>query len=201
MADVNPNDIVRTALRQTLDGRSQVVNVCHLKYTGGTGLTADEVLADCQAFWDGLLDILEPFQGISLVYDEVYSYNETQATPIGTIDVGAHANGSENTAVIMPHQTAGGLYGLTHLSRVIGKKFFGGFTELHNIQSGALSSSLIAALASIAAYIWDSSQTYNAHDYQGGVWRKLTNTLVPVMSAFVGNTWYIQRRRRPGVGA
>ncbi len=201
MADVNPSDIIRTVLKCTMDGRAAVQNVAHWKYTGATGLTATEALADAAAWWDAILDTLESFQSIALTYDSIYAFNETQGTPLGTTDVAGHTNGSENSTVSLPPMVAAGIYALTHVSRVIGKKFFGGFSELNNTTYGEMTSGLITALAAAAAILYDPTLTYNTHDYSGGIWRKATNVLVPVVEAFVNAAWYTQRRRRRGVGA
>jgi len=201
MADVNVGDVVRTVLRSTLNGISAVENVTHWKLTGPGGISATEALADAADWWDTVLDQLESHQTVGLTYDDIYCYNETQDAPLGTTDVSGHTNGSNTTHSELPAQVAGGMYGLSGVSRVVGKKFFGGFTEAANDAGGLIHNTPLAALANVAAIIWDSTITYNGHDWQGGVFRRALGTLIPVVEAFANNVWYTQRRRRRGVGA
>jgi len=147
------------------------------------------------------LDLITDFQGIGFTYDDIYCFNETKATPIGTTDVPTHENGTEATTHELPAHVAAGLYALTGVSKVVGKKFFGGFTELNNIAGGLVDSDLVAALANVAAYVYDTTITIGGRSYSGGVYRRVAAVLEPVVESFVNNIWYSQRRRRRGVGA
>lgn len=201
MADVETNDIIRTVLKSTLNGASEIDNVLHFKYTGAAALSNTQALADMQSIWDAVLDQLESFQTHQLVYDTIYAYNETKEAPMGSTSVFGHANGSETTTHEMPAHVAAGWYALTAVSRAIGKKFFGGFTELNNISGGLVDTDLVAALANAAAFVYDTTLTVNAHEYSGGIFRKATKVLIPVVETVINNIWYSQRRRRRGVGA
>jgi hypothetical protein len=151
--------------------------------------------------WEAVLDELEPVQESDLTYDSVYAFNETTNTPLGTTDVVGHENGSMVGNALLPPQCAAGFYGLTRFSRVVGKKFFGGFSEPKNTTEGQVDASVLTVLANVAAIIWDATQAWGGHNYSGGVFRQVLGTLAPVVEAFIKADWYTQRRRRRGVGA
>jgi hypothetical protein len=201
MAEIDQGDIIRVVLRQTLDARSDIQNVIHWQCAEPGGITNAQCLEDAADWWDDILDQVESFQSTDLTYDEIYCYNETKGAPVGTTDVAGHENGSLVGQELLPAQVAGGFYGLTNISRVVGKKFFSGFTEAHSDADGLMTSSLLSALTNAAAIIWDASISYNGHNWAGGVFRRLAGTLAPVVEAFVNNVWYTQRRRRWGVGS
>jgi hypothetical protein len=198
MADVSTNDVVKATVKMNLfNGQSAVQNVFQFRLNTSsvtdTGARAD-LVEKLETFYGELEVVLSEH----LTFEEVDFFNLTTGQPMGATEFDVLATGA-NVGDVLPGGVAGLIVFRTGISRVLGRKYIGGFTE-GNSSDGAVDSGALAALADAGGFMLGSFVGIST----GGTWLPgVISTAGPFWAyqeAIIRNIWAYQRRRRPGAG-
>jgi hypothetical protein len=199
MPSTNNNDILKVTARMNSTAGGAVENVFTFKWTGLFS-------ADDSAVMDHVADYLETFyshlvshQTNTLTYQDIEAFNHTQDRPVAshnwpTLTAGSSSGGYQPLAV------SALTFFRTGLSRILGRKFWGGLIN-SALNSAVLDSGLITDLALLVidvltpngSLIDGGTLTSGVLD-KGGVFREFTDGTVSTIPAY-------QRRRKQGRGA
>lgn len=134
VADFDTGDVVRLGCVQRYLGRSDIVNVLHLKIVSGGGLAFAAAAQDFQEYCDALFDTIKTLVPTAQIPVHISVQNVTQTTVWGAIAWNVYAGGTSASGVLAA-QTSMLVFGRTAISRVQIRKYLGVFTE-PNLTSG-----------------------------------------------------------------
>lgn len=199
MADSNDGDVIRGIAKCYGPDEQVVANVFHwqLELTT-TPVPDDTVMTAIQSRLDTMYTLLEDYISEDVVSDNIDFYNVTQDRPMGTKNWPGFGGGLA-TAEHLPAGVAALIEASTGTKRCYGRKYVGVFTEADH-GDGEWTSGLLTALA-VWAGNWVSNVTVSTYGVAwSGVWRRVQETFVKILSSTVKSLCSYQRRRKPGRG-
>jgi len=198
MPNVNTNDRVR-ATAVLLGPSGEVQNVYYFRFQGVIPAGDLLVMADLADFLDGVYTDINLGIAGNYTYTEVRGFNMTQNVPMPTVSWPNLTTGGGSGGV-SPSGVALLVILRTGISRVFGRKYFGGIID-GNIDSdgfwvsGLVSAGITAAGQLLTTFIGSTTLA----TYLPGIITS-TNTFLGFISAVVTNNPSYQRRRRKGRG-
>jgi len=195
---VADGDIVRITanMDHTLEG--DVQNVYHSILLGGnaTDLQYMQVAAvrleACYAY-------LQPYMPDTLLFEDVRGFNITQDKPLPTVDWPTLAAGTVDVADPLPSVMSVLCFQRTGMSRVIGKKYYGPFTEAD--QSDAVWTSGLLAAVALGFNLLTVGATAGTGTLSFGVFSPTLSLFQFFQEFVIPNVPAYQRRRRRGRGS
>lgn len=195
---VNQNDILRVTAEMSI-GVNDVQNVFHYQYVAVADVTDALALLDSAVIMETLYDIILSDIGDALTFDQVRVKNVTQNTLLGSTPFPVLIAGTELGAPL-PLPDAALITYPTAVPRTRGGTYFGGFTEIANVEQGNIASATVTRLLAVGVRALQE-QNIAGRLYQFVLINRLLGTVIPLTSAIVHPIFRTQRRRRPGVGS
>ena len=198
---VSTGDIIRVAARQSYWHSDDVINVYHYQRLDIAGDITDlQAMTDISTVLETVHGPLATYQTDNFYYEDLTFYNLNDDTSMGTLSWPTLTAGGVTQTLSLPQQSAALVSLRTGVPNVVGRKYFGGFSENDNASGGGLSAALIAALATGAAnLIGQFVGTYGT--WQAGTLNAPAGLVRPFIQAVVNEIFRTQRRRTYGVGS
>lgn len=198
---VSQDDICRVVAKMRFGAIGDHFNVYHVYATSvGAPITDAQFLADIAAELETAHTPINPYLDVGMQYIEIDGFNLTDNTPMEPIAWPTLTVGGETTTDSLARQLAALVSFKTGVSRGVGRKYIGGFTEGQHNADGNLSSTLLTALANYAAaLIGPKVGTYGTWAF--GILRAAGPTFIPYVLGQVNAKFRTQRRRVLGVGS
>lgn len=192
-------DVVRLTAEMLNQGIDDVQNVYHVLKVDGGSMTDADFMDDMADQLDLMYAFLTPRQITTHTYEQITGQKVFGGDDLMPDTAWPARIAGVQTADALPPQVAAMVAGQTVVSKVQGRKYLGGFTEIDNV-NGVLESILVTALTNFALN-WIGDFIFGAHTYRFGVWNKLTSVFTPLVSDLVLGTFRTQRRRTIGFGS
>ena len=196
---IGDGDVIRvTAVlkRATVD---DVMNVFYARLVAGGGASQSALRGDLAAWMEDVYDGLQPGIVDDVTFDEIQLFNMTDGTPEPTESWPTLTVGG-STGDPLPEGVAALVIARTGLSRVIGKKYFGLFSEA--AATDGLWTAPTMALFATAGADWITPFTgASLATWDPVVWRRVAMTHAAFTEAVTTNVPAYQRRRKRGVGS
>jgi len=198
MADVEVGDVIRLTAVMDHDYEGTVQNVWHVLQSVDTA-TQEDFMDDVADRMNAAYNNLDNFMPDSLSFQEIRGYNITQDEPLPTVNWPTLTVGQVDAAEPLPSvMSALGLM-RTGTPKVLGKKYFGPFTDanINNTEwTSGITSAVLQALISMTT-AWSSG----GGQAEAGVWSEKLETWIPVIERVARSVAAYQRRRKQGRGA
>jgi hypothetical protein len=195
---VNANDIIRATA--VLEGPSgKIENVYQFRCVVVVGGDDTDVMTDLAQKLDDAYTHLVASMSSDTVFIEVQGFNVTQDAPMPTVPWPSVTAGSASANDMASQVSFLALF-RTGVSRVLGRKFLGGFAREALTADGFVSS---GSLTAIAGYIGELIGIFIAASltsYQLGVLSTVTHTFFAFFEGVAQVVPGSQRRRRQGRG-
>lgn len=202
MADTNDGDILRISARMTSVIHGDLVNVYHYRCNPDSGgsLTDAVTLVQAGQLMEDLYEDLDDVMCEEYSFADINVFNVTQDRPLGSTTWPTLTDG-DLADDPLPSTVAAFVQLPTGFSRVWGRKFFGGLSEVNNTTTGRISSGLQSALADAAATILAGWTSPTSDEWTSVIWSTKYGDWLELTSAIIGNVWATIRRRRIGKGS
>lgn len=193
------NDIMKVNAVGEIGANDRVAeNVYHLKATTVNDGSDNTVRADLKEYVEGIYNVILQDLSTDWFLRRIRMENVTQQLVLE--DETSALTGSD-AGDILPTQTCAFLWAKTATKRVMGRKFFAGYTETNNQSDGSILPAAVARLelAGDAYHFPFLATSTNAYDT--GVFRldapgpPATGTFFPFTGDEVAAFWRTQRRR------
>lgn len=195
----NPNDIIEIAARAEFEGVEDVVNVYQFQYQGAAACTDYETILDLSNRLDSLYGGIISHQSNTLVYRDLSFRNLTQGTILGLTPWPTRTVGGAASSNLAPG-VAAVINAVTQVSRVILRKYLGGFTVLGLDSNGSFTSGLTAAILTFGSNLIAPYVGGGTRNWQYGYFSPKTSGFEIPTSATVTDIPGYQRRRKQGRG-
>lgn len=192
------NDVVRITAVMEIPIVGVIENVYHVRITSA-GPIDDTDLQDAAAeFLEDIYTEINSRISDEQLYNSINIFNYTNQQVFGSISWPSLTAGLNTGDLLAPGVSALAI-GRTGVSRRVGRKYFGVFTE-DSITDGFFSAATIVDIADAAEIAYGPYTATNGVEFEGGVYDRVNiifRTILDVTAT--GNPAY-QRRRRQGTG-
>lgn len=194
-----PGDIIEAAARAEINGSDDIVNSYQFRFEEETELSDGNTVNDIIKVLELIYVIVEALQSTFVLYKDIRITNKTQQQLLGTV---AWDTVSQGTAVgdAIPPGVAALINFSTTISRVMPRKYFGGFTVANLDQDGTWDTALVAEMVDIGDILLAPITVQNRVWQYGYLSPKTLAFEIPV-SAVTNDVGAYQRRRKPGRGS
>jgi hypothetical protein len=197
--NTNPGNIIKVTARMSIDGTSAIENVFTYKWDALIPADDGLVMTHVAAYLEDMYSLIAPSMSNRVSFTDVEGFNHTQDRPMPATNWPSLTLGGSSID-IMPFANAALTYFRTGLSRLIGRKFWGGLTE-GSFQAGLVDNVMLGILTNIIGAVL----TPNTSLVDGGTLISGLLAKSGVFHAFTDGTATsnpaTQRRRRIGRGA
>jgi hypothetical protein len=202
---VDPGDNIRIAARMRSLSSGDIVNVLHLQHAGSTGVDDETFLGAVMSYLNAIFNpIANDLTNSTALYDykvdivEFISGKETITRSLGISTWTGNGQPADPNEALPPGTAA--IVNLRTVSpQVVGRKYFGVFTEARQNQgqwtSGTLDHLVTATQALLLGF------TVSGQFFVPGVMSKKLATFINVTEGVVNAVVGYQRRRRQGRGS
>jgi len=195
---VNGNDIIRVTA--VLEGPSgKIENVYQFRAEVIVGGNDTDVMTDLAQKLDDAYTHLLSSMSSDCVFIEVQGFNVTQDAPMPTVPFPSVTAGSASANDMASQVSFMALF-RTGVSRVLGRKFLGGFAKEALTNDGFVSSGSITAIAGYIGELIGLFISASLNSYQLGVVSTVTHTFYAFFEGVAQVVPGTQRRRRQGRG-